>query len=147
MSEPLSKVLGLEKREHAKIDGITPDGRGPHRFAGWTVEIIDDFIKNNGSLAPFYTGRIHCYKCVEDAMYNQALDDLDQLSPDVHKLADILYDQFDIALVEKQLEDLINQKHSSTIMEIQTIRGTAKIQCVRIAQEIINKMGKWIKKG
>ena len=32
--------------------------------------------------------------------YNDAIDHIDQLSPDVHKLADILYDQFDIALVD-----------------------------------------------
>ena len=88
------------------------------------------------------------YKTIQEIdAYNQCLEDLDQLSPDVHKLAEILYDQCDIALVEKQLEDLINQKPSSTIMEIQTIRGTAKIQCVRIAQEIINSIGVWIKKG
>ena len=84
MSEPLSKVFQLERKEAQPA---------PHKF----INTHEDYCEG----------------------YNDCLDDLDQLSPDVNKLKEIL--------------DYYNLPENGFYTDV-------------IAQEIINKMSEWIKK-
>lgn len=87
MSEPLSKVIQLERKEAQPA---------PHKF----INTHEDYCEG----------------------YNDCLKDLDQLSPDVNKLAKLLSEY----------------NRCSNVLPIY----------IHMAQEIINKMSEWVvKKG
>lgn len=71
------------------------------------------------------------YQETRNCGFNQALRELDQLSPDADKLAKIMY------LYE------INAKDCDWFL----VHSGRKIELYKLAQEIINSMGVWIKKG
>jgi hypothetical protein len=120
MSEPLSKLLGLERKKESPHDGHTMDDN-------WCYDC--DMIVQDGDLP------------VGNHRYNNALDDLDQRSPDVVKLAFIIYK---VGMRNLASEDEIK---STFNMHHVTWNPTVN-ECYVKAQEIINKMSVWlVKKG
>ena len=95
MSEPLSKIFQLERKEAQPA---------PHKF----INTHEDYCEG----------------------YNQCVIDLDQLSPDVEELAKIIF---------------VN--NTGDITEWNKMRAIQREQYRKVAQEIINSMPQWIKKG
>lgn len=81
------------------------------------------------------------YKTTQEIdAYNQCLEDLDQLSPDVHKLAEIISKHFGIVrITPKKDDDFITANVAEDVVNYHMTHG--------LAQEIINSIGVWIKKG
>jgi len=87
----------VEKKDHAVIDGVTPEGFGPHRFLQGDYEYMKDFVKRDNSNIPFCVGIIHCSKCKEDRIHNQAIDAQSsvKLRFNREKLAIVLYEDIE----------------------------------------------------